>query len=265
MKKVLILFIIVCIPYLVFGQGKDDLEKKIQNPVASLISVPFQNNTNFNYGFYERTQNILNIQPVIPVQLSKGLNLITRTIAPIIWQPVGKDETTTGLGDINLSLFFTPANSGKVTWGLGPIFVLPTATDRVLGQGRWGAGPSFVILTQPTPWTFGILTNGVWSFAGQYDRNDYSSFLFQYFITLNLPNGWYVNSAPIISSSWSKVGDKWTTPNWTVPFGAGAGKLHRFGKLPVSISVAGFYNAVKPDYAPDWQLRAQMSFILPGF
>jgi hypothetical protein len=192
--------------------------------------------------------------------------MIIRTIAPIIWQPIGKDETKTGLGDIIPTFFFTPSNPGKVIWGVGPVFSLNTATDRVLGYGKWGVGPSVIILTQPSPWTFGFVAHNIWSFAGQYDRQDFTSFLANAFITLNLPDGWYVNSAPIITSTWFKVtDDKWSEPSWVVPLGAGFGKLHRFGKLPVNMQLGGYYNIVKPDNGSEFQIRAQVSFLLPSF
>jgi len=60
--------------------GAANLAKAAQNPIAAMISVPFQNNTNFNVGPDDKTQNILNIQPVIPVDLSPEWNLVTRTI-----------------------------------------------------------------------------------------------------------------------------------------------------------------------------------------
>jgi hypothetical protein len=266
MKKLFIFTLILFLPVFAFSQEGDDLSQQIQNPVASLISVPFQNNTNLNLGVYDRTQNILNIQPVVPIQLSKNINMIVRVIAPIIWQPIGKDDTKTGLGDIIPTFFFTPAKSGKIIWGIGPVFSLNTATDRVLGYGKWGAGPSFVVLTQPSPWTIGLLANNIWSFAGQYDRQDFSSFLAQVFVTLNLPNGWYVNSAPIITSNWIKVtDDKWSSPNWVIPVGAGFGKLHMFGKLPVNMSLSSYYNIVRPTNGSDIQIRAQVSIVLPGF
>ena len=61
-----------------------DLQKATQNPVASLISVPIQNNSNFGIGPFDRTQNVLNIQPVIPMEATQDWNLIIRWIAPII-------------------------------------------------------------------------------------------------------------------------------------------------------------------------------------
>jgi hypothetical protein len=62
----------------------EELAKMAQNPVANLINVPFQNNTNFNYGPLDGTQNILNIQPVIPITVNKDWNVITRIIFPLL-------------------------------------------------------------------------------------------------------------------------------------------------------------------------------------
>jgi len=71
-----------------------------------------------------------------------------------------------GLGDINPSLFLSPANSGKLIWGVGPTMTFPTATDSLLGDGKWSAGPGLVVLTMPGHWVIGALANNQWSFAG---------------------------------------------------------------------------------------------------
>lgn len=123
-----------------------DLANKIQNPIANLISVPFQNNTDFGIGPYDRTRNTLNIQPVIPLTLNENLNLITRTIIPIMSQPVGQSDNEFGLGDISLSMFLTPANPGKLIYGGGLALGLPTATDQYLGSGKWTVGPAIALL-----------------------------------------------------------------------------------------------------------------------
>jgi hypothetical protein len=68
-------------------ENSDALRKAAQNSIASLISVPVQNHSDFNIGLDERAQNVLNIQPVIPARLSENWNLITRVITPIIYQP----------------------------------------------------------------------------------------------------------------------------------------------------------------------------------
>ncbi len=148
------------------------LQKATQNPVANLISVPLQNNTNFGYGPYNRDQDVLNIQPVIPTHLGKNWMLISRIIQPIVWQPYPNQNTggEYGLGDMNPTFFLSPAKPGKVIWGAGPAFVIPTATNDILGQGKFSLGPSFVALYQPEHWTIGALVNNVWSVAGSGSR-----------------------------------------------------------------------------------------------
>lgn len=241
-------------------QSTEELIKAAQNPVANVMSFPFQNNTNFGVGpDNDRTQNVLNIQPVIP--FGKGnWNYITRTIFPVIYQPdfTSSDDGTWGLGDINASIFLSPAEPGRFIWGAGPVFSLPTATDDTLGSGKWGIGPSAVGVVMPGHWVLGALINNIWSFAGDDDRGDVNQMLFQYFINYNFPS-FYLSSAPIITANWEAPDDQ----RWTVPFGLGIGKVFHAGKLPLNTSFQGFYNVVKPDYGPDWTMRVQIQFMLP--
>ena len=243
------------------AEDKADLAQAAQNPVANMISLPLQNNTNFGVGPGDDVQNVLNIQPVIPVKLSENWNLITRTIAPLIYQPElgpGSDSEF-GLGDINATLFLSPAKAGKIIWGAGPAFSFPTASDKVLGSEKWSAGPSVVALKIQGPWVVGCLASNLWSFAGDDDRQDVNQFLFQYFINYNLPEGWYVSSAPIITANWEADSDN----TWTVPFGGGVGKIFRIGKQPLNAQVQGFYNAITPNNGADWTLRLQLQFLFP--
>ena len=243
------------------GKSTEELAKAAQNPIADLISLALQNNTNFGVGPGNDAQNVLNIQPVIPFELGTNWNLITRTIAPLIYQPELLPGTGSefGLGDINTTLFLSPAKPGKLIWGLGPVFSFPTASDRVLGTDKWSAGPSAVALTIRGPWVVGALANNLWSYAGDDDREDVNQFLMQYFINYNLPEGWYISSAPIITANWkADSGNK-----WTVPFGGGIGKIFRIGKQPMNAQVQAFYNVAKPDNGPDWTLRLQLQFLFP--
>ncbi|MCP9826756.1 neuromedin U [Synechococcus sp. EJ6-Ellesmere] len=173
------------------GDGKSTeeaaaaLAKAAQNPIANLISLPFQNNTIFGYGpLGKRTQNVLNIQPVIPVPLSKDLLLVTRTIVPFIYQPTSASGNTGefGLGDINPQFYFSPRTNSNITWGLGPTFVLPTATQSLTGQGKWSAGPAAVVVVTTKHMVFGAVGNNVWSFAGASDRQSVNQFLVQPFL-----------------------------------------------------------------------------------
>jgi len=238
-----------------------DLAKQAQNPVANLISLPFQNNTNFGIGPDDETQNILNIQPVWPFTLNEDWNLITRTILPVVSQPdilTGGEGSTTGLGDTTFTAFLSPKDSGKLTWGVGPVLLFPTATDDVLGADKWAAGASVVLLAMPGNWVVGSLFSNVWSFAGSGDQ-DINLFTWQYFINYNLPNKWYLTSAPIITANWEADSDN----TWTVPFGGGIGKIFNIGKQPVNGQVSAYYNVETPDFGPDWQLRLQLQFLFP--
>ena len=255
------LFLMACVVTPGWAQDDTELAKKTQNPVADLISVPFQNNINFGVGPEDDVQYILNIQPVIPFKLTEDWNLISRTILPLIYQPElapGVGDVF-GLGDIQQSLFLSPAKPGKLIWGVGPILQFPTATDDSLGQGKWGAGPTAVALTVHGPWVLGTLINNVWSFAGESDRRDVNQMLIQPFVNYNLPHAWYVVTAPIITADWEAESDD----RWTVPIGAGVGKIVRIGKLPVNAQASAYYNVERPDNAAEWQLRIQIQLLFP--
>jgi hypothetical protein len=236
-----------------------DLAKQTQNPVSSLISVPFQNNTGFGLGPNDRIQNVLNIQPVIPVSLGNW-NMINRTIAPLIYQPLLGTESDGefGLGDINHTMFFSPADPGKLIWGVGPVISFPTATKDILGTDKWSLGPSLIALTMPKQWVIGGLVNNVWSIAGNEDRADVNSMLLQYFVNYNFSNGTYLTSAPIITANWEADEDK-----WIVPFGGGAGAITKIGPQPINLQVSAYYNVAHPENGPDWSFRAQLQLLFP--
>ena len=241
--------------------SEGDLAKKTQNPVSDLISVPFESNFNFGVGPNDDLQSILNVQPVMPFRLSEDWNLITRTIIPLIDQPElgpGVGDVF-GLGDIQLSLFLSPAKSGALIWGIGPIFQFPTATDDALGSDKWSAGPTAAALTIRGPWVVGALVNHLWSFAGDDDRADVNQTLIQPIVTYNLPGGWFLTSVPYITANWETDGDD----RWTVPIGIGVGKVHRFGTLPVGLELASYYNVVRPDAAAEWTLRFRINLLFP--
>ncbi len=245
------------------GETDSDLAKKAQNPVADLISVPFQNNINFNYGPNNDVQYVLNVQPVIPVSLNKDWNLVTRTIIPVLNQPW--PESRFGLGDINATFFLSPAKllpvaQGGLFWGVGPSLQFPTATNDVLGSGKWAAGPNAVVGYLGKTWVLGLLANNIWSYAGD-DERPYVNFLtVQPFINYNLPDGWYLSFSPIITANWSAKDSQ----QWTLPLGGAVGKIFRIGRLPFNASLGAYYNVVRPDViGPEWSIRAQIATLLP--
>ena len=238
------------------------LARAVQNPVADLISLPFQNNTNFNYGPRGHIQNVLNIQPVIPVGLNEDWNLVTRTILPVISQPGFEpgEGTTFGLGATQASFFLAPAKPGEVIWGAGAVVQAPTTTNQALGSNIWGGGATFVALSTQGPWVIGGLVNNIWSFGGS--REDrYNNLTFQPFINYNFPHspGTYLSFSPIVTANWeAKSGDV-----WTVPLGLAIGQVLPIGNQPINVQLGAYYNVVRPDIGPEWQLRFQLAFLFP--
>ena len=235
------------------------LARAAQNPVADMISIPFQDNIGFGYGPGNKdVQNVLNIQPVIPLHITENWNLITRTILPIVTQPsFSGGSSTTGLGNLSVTAFLSPRSPGALTWGVGPVATFPTATSPSLGsQSTWGLGPSAVALAMPGNWVVGVLVSQVWSVAGA----SASQMLIQYFVNYNFTeSGWYLTTSPILTADWNAASGQ----KWVVPFGAGGGKIFRIGKLPFNGNVAAYYNAVRPDLGPEWTLRVQLALLLP--
>jgi hypothetical protein len=242
--------------------GDAGLPQELSNPVADLISVPFQMNYDCGIGPLDDGWKLqTNIQPVVPFSINDNLNLITRTIMPVIYQddifPGAGSQF--GLGDINMSLFFSPKKptSGGLIWGAGPVLLFPTATESLLGGKKWGAGPALVALTMRGQWTMGMLANHVWSYAGDSDRQDISNTFVQPFAAYTWPSAWTV-------SVQSESTYNWKTEKWSVPINAAVAKLVRWGKLPVSLQAGVGYWVESPETGPEgFRFRLQATFVLP--
>jgi len=178
-SAVFLMVLIICSIPAVAAENEDSLAQKLQNPVANLISVPIQNNWDFGIGSANAMRYTANVQPVIPFKLNDDLNLITRTIVPIIHaeSPVAGGSSISGMGDIVQSFFLSPAKptASGIIWGAGPVFLYPSASDNRLGTEKFGLGPTAVLLRQQGPWTYGGLVNHIWSVTGNKQRSDVSA------------------------------------------------------------------------------------------
>lgn len=241
------------------GDSQAELAKKLSNPVASLISVPIQNNWDFGIGPADAMKYTANIQPVIPVSISEDWNVIIRTILPVIYaeSPTGGGSTS-GLGDTTQSFFFSPKNPTKHgwIWGAGPVFYWPTSTDDVLGPGKVGGGPTAVLLRQEHGWTYGILANHLWSFAGQGDTPDINATFLQPFLAFTTKT--YTTFTLNTESTYD-----WENEEWTVPLNLMVSQLVKIGKMPVQFQIGGRYYAERPMNGPDWGLRFAVTFLFP--
>jgi hypothetical protein len=239
------------------------LAEKLQNPIADLISLPFQNNTNFVVGPNNGVQDILNIQPVIPLHLNQDWNLITRTILPLTWSPSFQPYESVppfGLSPTTFSAFLSPTQLfNGWTVGAGPIVEIPTATNKNLGSNVWGLGPALVAVRSVHPWVYGALVNTVFSLGGTsgHGGTSYIGTTINPFINYNFEGGWFVGMNSITTADWDTDGEK-----WTLPVGLQGGRLIKlFGKLPVNLLVGAYYNALRPEGVGTWQLRTQITFV----
>jgi len=239
------------------------LAEKLSNPVANLISVPLQFNYDQGYGSNDAGRTTLNVQPVIPVSLNEDWTLIIRTILPIIYRdgpepgPGAAGQEAFGLGDTLQSFFLSPKEPiGGWIIGAGPALNWPTATDDVLGSEKWGAGPTIVALRQDHGFTYGVLANHIWSYAGDDDRDDVSATFVQPFISYTFP------SALSLTLN-SETSYNWEDDEWTVPFNFVVGQVVKLGGQPVQFSLGARWYAESPDGGPEWGLRFIVTFLFP--
>ena len=237
----------------------DALAKAAQNPLATMVTLPLQANYNTGVGPYERTFFNLNVQPVVPIT-GEDWNVIVRTIIPVNSVPMGEIDSTFGVGDTTMQLFFSPAKGGTITWGVGPVLAIPSASNpEVLGSGKWGLGPTGVVFIQLGKWTLGGVVSNTWSAAGDADRDDYNRFLLQYFVNFNLGGGWALGTAPVVTANWkAEDGNK-----WTVPWGLQVSKVARIGAQPVNLLLGYYTNSTHPEGAAGAQVRVQINFMFP--
>ena len=254
-------FAIRAVPAL--AQDAQELARAAKNPLANLISVSIFYDASFAGGLESKTEHVLTLQPVIPFAVSSDWSLITRTIMPLIAQPgqAAGEGWTSGLGDIQVSAFLSPARAERLVWGVGPVLQIPSATNSALGQGKWGAGPTAAAEWFGEQWTFGALINNTFSFAGSGSRPAVNQMELQPLVNYNFADnpGRYLSFSPIVTANWKANG----SDRWTVPLSLGIGQLVKFGNQSILLQATAYYNVVKPADAAKWTMELQVQFLFP--
>lgn len=241
------------------GSQADALAKQLQNPLASLISVPFQNNFDFGFDPADGSRWLMNVQPVIPMSISEDWNFIGRVILPVISQNdiFGESGNQTGIGDMLVTGFFSPKapTAGGLIWGVGPAISIPTATDDLLGSGQFSMGPSVVGLWQKGPITYGALVNHLWSLFGDSDRGDINATFFQPFVAKNFAGGYALTLNTELLQNWEAD--------------ATVGYLHLVGSRVTTLGsqMAQFFIGPRIPYGNgannSWGFRAGITLLFP--
>ena len=243
------------------GTDSQELARKLSNPISDLVSVPFQFNWENGVGPDNGLRTVLNIQPVVPFEISPKWNMIERWIMPYVSQPEYLNSAT-GLGDITFSSFFSPNTGKSLIWGAGPVITLPMSSDAAVGSGQWSAGPTLVVLKIRGAWLYGLLWNQLWSYAtvSERARVAVNQGFFQPFVALTRPSGVTFTLQSESTANWNAPSD---SDRWTIPINVAVSKVTTLGPFPMSVlGSAGVYVA-SPDNGPDWKLRVAFTLILP--
>lgn len=233
-----------------------ELAEKLENPVADLISVQFQNNFNFGVGEHSGTLYLLNFQPVIPLHVTSEWNYIVRPILPFIsTSNVYGPGYLSGLGDLEIETFISPSKPGPfgIIWGLGPTAIMPTATQSELGGDVMTLGPSGVALWQKNGWTIGSLVTQNWRVAGP---GDYNATYFQPFVSHTF------KTATTIAVDSESTYD-WLGEQWTISFNGTLSQVFKVGEIPVSVGLALQYYAESPVPGQQWGMRLVFTPMFP--
>jgi hypothetical protein len=230
----------------------------VHNPFEDFVKVPIQSTTGFQLGRDHKVGNAVNIEPLLPFSLNADWDLIARPSLTVAYAPTPHEQS--GLEDLQTSFFLTPHNESTWIWGAGPIFQFPTASSSELGSGRWSAGPTAAVVYSEGPWLNAILTDQLMSFAGNRARGSVNQTYIEPMISYNLESGWYADIDPQMTYDWTAD----TANAWLIPMGADVGKAFSLGPQSLSLQVGAYDLVKRPDGAPQWIVRASVTFLFPA-
>ena len=234
-----------------------ELAISVHNPFEDFVKVPIQSTTGFHLGPDHKVGNSLNIEPLVPVSLNADWDLFARPSLTVTYAPTPHEQS--GLEDLETSFFLAPAKNSAWVWGVGPIFDFPTASSSELGTGRWSAGPTAALAYSEGPWSNYILAYQLMSFAGNRERGSVNQTYIEPEVSYNFESGWYVDCDPAITYDWTSD----TANAWTIPLGSDVGNAFKLGSQDLSLQVGAYDLLMRPDGAPQWIIRVNITFLFP--
>jgi hypothetical protein len=235
-----------------------ELAKSLHNPFEDFIKIPLQSTTGFSIGPHHNVGDSLNLQPLLPFTLNGDWDLFARPSLSLNYQPSPHEQF--GLTDLQSSFFLSPHTANEWIWGVGPIFQFPTATSSGLGSGRWSAGPTAALIYSNGPWFCGVLTYQLMSFAGNRARGSVNQTYVEPEVSYNLETGWYGDIDPPMTFDWTAA----SANGWTIPMGADVGKAFSVGSQAMGIQLGAYDLLKRPDGAPQWIIRLQLTDLFPS-
>ncbi len=203
---------------------------------------------------------------MVPINLSKDWNLISRTILPVIHQSdanstinQGRFDNGVDFGDTVQSLFLSPSRPGPwgLIWGVGPVALLPTGTNTFTTANQWALGPTGVVLKQSGRWTVGVLANHLWSVQNRGRLNDVNNSFVQPFISYTTPTAW-------TATLQTETSYDWQNEQLAVPINFVVTKILKLGDQLVSVGAGVRYWAEGPEQGPQgWAGRVVFTLLLP--
>ncbi len=240
-------------------QEEIELLKELDNPFSNLIRINMRNDWDFGIGQANAMRYTATLNPAIPFSLNDRWSLIVRTQVPAVYAEAPRSDTRSkvGLGDINQAFYFSPNKTmARWIWGAGPGFRFPSASEHGLGGEKWAAGPSLAVLQQRNGWTYGVLVNHLWSFAGHDSTPEVNATSVTPFVShiTRRTTSFQVSAGSVYD---------WRLKQQTLPVEISTTQVLKIGKQDVSFSLGGRYYIEKATGGPDWGMDFTVSLLFP--
>ena len=235
-----------------------EIAKKLANPIADMISVPFQYNYSRGVGRnQEGSEQTLLFQPVIPFNLGGGDAFILRPILTSAHVINANGFSGYGVANVTIESFYAPNTGSSWIWGVGPYISTPSGNSGYFGSQQTGAGLTAVILNRHGPWTYGLLGYQSWSVGGNPTFGTQNNLYGQPFASYTTSNAWTF----MLQSQAQYNYDSHRTSN---PMNFVVSKLEVFDGQPVQFGMGpSYYLSNTPGGPSGWGGRAVLTFVFP--